>query len=210
MSTPTNLHCAKNIRNLKRLVALVLAIVLTKTVSHAATIVWSGASGVDTNWSDSANWVGGVAPGSDDDVKFYDLGSNGVVGVVNNTVDLNFAGNTGSLQYGNTNGFHTTLIPNGQTLNLTDANGLTVGTLTDNGSAQIVDATITGAGMPNLNNSAAVALIDQGRAANGNGTQRAILDMSGLTFFTANLNAISVGSTLFGGVNNAQNATGTL
>ena len=74
-----------------------------------------------------------------------------------------------------------------------------------------MDTTITGpGGTLNLSNSAANLLVDQGRAANGNGTQRAILDMSGLGTFVAKVNSISVGTTTVGGANNAQNATGTL
>lgn len=178
--------------------------------SHAATIVWNGASGTDTNWSNANNWVGGIAPGGSDDVKFFDAGATNAAAVVDNVMDSGFGGTVASLQYGNTNGFHTTLIPSGSTLNVTGAGGLTAGTLTDNGSAQIVTATVTGAGMLNLNNSAALLLANQGRAANGNGTQRGVLDMSGLNNFTGNFSLIAVGSASFGGSANAQNATGTL
>ena len=44
-----------------------------------------------------------------DDVRFFDAGAAGVaVSNVNNYVDANFGGNIASLQYGNTNGNHTT------------------------------------------------------------------------------------------------------
>ncbi len=192
-------------------VPIVLLTAVVATAAQAGTIIWSGASGTDTNWSNPANWVGSVAPGSADDVKFFDLGSNGTPGLANNLDDSSFSGTIGSLQYGNTNGFHTTVIPNGTTLNITGGNGLTVGTLQDNGSAEIVTATVTGAGGAlNLNNANAVIVVDQGRAANGNATQRATLDMSGLSTFTGNVSAIAVGSVIFGGANNIQNATGTL
>ena len=176
---------------------------------QAGTIVWSGSSGTDSNWFTAGNWVGGVQPGSTDDVKFFDTGANAAAGVINNTVDINFGGTIGSLQYGNTNGFHTTLITNGVLLNVTGANGLTVGTLTDNGSSQIVTATVTGAGALNFNNPAAVLFVSQGKSANANGSLRATLDMSSLASFNANINSISVGSANAGG-NNAQNATGTI
>lgn len=210
MSTPAITRYAKNTKNLIRLLALLTAVLSTQTMSRAATIVWSGASGVDSNWSTGANWVNSTAPGSADDVKFYDLDNVATASNINNVVDLSFPGSIGSLQYANTNGFHTTSITNGQTLNLVGANGLTAGTLTDNGNAQIVNATITGAGALNLNNTSANIVVDQGRAANGNASQRAILDMSGLASFTANFNAMSVGATMFGGGNNVQNTTGTL
>ena len=177
----------------------------------AAPIVWSGANvATDTNWSDNLNWVGNVAPGSGDDVKFYDTGAAGTVGVIDNIVDGSFGGTVASLQYANTNGFHTTSIPVGVTLNVTGANGITSGTLQDSGSTLIVNASVAGAGTLNVNNILAPIIINQGRAANGNGTQRGILDMSGLSTFTANISLIAVGDAMAGGSANAQNATGTL
>src|SRR5579864_8219437 len=119
MSTPTISPYAKNIKNLTRLLAFLLAIFSGGTILRAATIVWSGASGVDTNWSDSANWVGGILPGPSDDVKFFDMGA-GAQGVVSNVVDGAFGGYIGTLQYGNTNNSHTTLIASGVTLNVTN------------------------------------------------------------------------------------------
>ena len=176
--------------------------------AFAATSVWNGPATTNTAnlWSDS-NWTPS-APATIDDVKFYDLGAIPGVSNINNTVGADIT--IGSLQYGNTNGFHTTLIDSGATLNITGTGGLTVGTLTDNGNAQIVNATVTGGGALNLNNSAANLLVDQGRSANGNGTQRGILDLSGLGNFTANLSRVAVGVTTLGGSVNAQNATGTL
>src|SRR6516162_1207090 len=35
-----------------------------------ATRVWSGASLASANWNDTANWVGGVAPTTNDDLVF--------------------------------------------------------------------------------------------------------------------------------------------
>ena len=190
--------------------ALLLATFLAPGLS-AATIIWSGANvATDTNWSDNLNWIGSVAPGSADDVKFYDTGAAGAVGVADNIVDGSFGGTVASLQYANTNGFHTTSIPVGVTLNLTGTNGITSGTLQDSGSALIVNASIAGAGTLNVNNILAPIVINQGRSANGNGTQRGILDMSGLHTFTASISLIAVGDAMAGGSANAQNATGTL
>jgi hypothetical protein len=103
--------------------------------SQAATIVWSGASGTDTNWSTGANWSGAVAPGGSDDVKFYDAGTNLTTGLPNSLVDAAFGGYVGSLQFGQTNGLHTVFIPAGQTLNVTNGN-LVVGTPGDVGVAK--------------------------------------------------------------------------
>src|SRR5947207_3195980 len=38
--------------------------------SLLATMLWSGASTVDSNWTTGANWVGGVAPQQDDSLVF--------------------------------------------------------------------------------------------------------------------------------------------
>lgn len=189
--------------------AVIICVAILSTTVRASTIVWNGSSGTDSNWSTAGNWLGGVQPGSADNVQFFDLGSNTTAGVINNTVDSGFSGTISSLQYGNTNGFHTTLITNGTTLNITGAGGLTVGTLTDNGASQIVTATITGSGALNFNNTGATLFVNQGRAANGTGSLRATLDMSSLASFNANIGSVSVGSALTVG-NNAQNATGTI
>lgn len=188
-----------------------LGLSLTAFSVSAATIVWNGASGTDTNWSNGNNWINAIAPGGGDDVKFYDTGANGTAGAPDNLVDSSFGGFIGSLQYGNTNGFHTTFIAAGQTLNVTNNGGLTAGTLTANGNAQVVTATIMGTnGTLNVSNTAANVLVVQGLAANGSGTQRATLDLSGLGAFNANVSRISVGDITAGNANNAQNATGTL
>ena len=196
---------------------LAFLILLLACGANAATLIWTVASGTDTNWFTGANWTNatagtsGTAPAGTDNVKFYDLGAVAGVSNINNFVDTSFAGYIGSLQYANTNNNHTTLIAPNQTLNLTSSGGLTTGTLTDNGSAQIVNATITGpGGTLNLSNSAAVLYVSQGRAANGNGTQRATLDLTGLDTFLATANRIDVGTRQPGGTANAQNATGTL
>src|SRR6266480_4157133 len=38
--------------------------------SLMATMLWSGASTVDSNWTSGANWVGGAAPQQDDSLVF--------------------------------------------------------------------------------------------------------------------------------------------
>ena len=148
--------------------ATLIAAAVTAGTSQAAVILWSGSSGTDTNWSNGNNWVGNVAPGGGDDAKFFNLGTNGTVAVPNNLVDSSFAGYLGSLQYGNTNGFHTTSIAAGQTLNITNTGGLTVGTPGDVGVAYTNRATISGVGGTlNVSNAAANISLNQlsGRSA---------------------------------------------
>ena len=199
------------------LLLLAFLLGLSAISAGAATIIWSGASGTDTNWSNGNNWVGNVAPGGGDDVKFFDLGAVGTASATgtntpNNLVDASFGGYIGSLQYGNTNGNHTTVITNGATLSVTNTGGLTVGTLTTPSTTQKVYATITGAGGTLVvSNLAANIVIDQGtNTASGGATLRATLDLTGLGQFIATVNRVGVGSAQLGGANNAQSATGTL
>src|SRR5208282_608453 len=147
------------------------------------TSVWNATNNVsaNTNWSTSANWSP-APPGMADGVEFFDNGNVAAVSNINNVVDANFS--IASLQYGNTNGNHTTLIAPGRTLDLSGANGLVAGTETDNGTAQTVFPTITGtAGALAITNSSANLIVRQGTAISG-GSQRATLEMSGLGNFT--------------------------
>ena len=179
-----------------RVFVIALGLLLSVAGVSAATIVWSGASGTDTNWSTAGNWVGGTVPAGGDDVKLVDAGTNLVAGVANSLVDLSFGGYIGSLQFGQSNGFHTVQIAAGQTLNLTNVGGLFVGTSGDVGAARVLTNSIKGAGATlNLNNTAANLVLNQGQAsANGS---RAVLDLSGVDNFNANIFSIGIGSIHF-------------
>jgi autotransporter-associated beta strand protein len=52
---------------------------------------WSGASGTDQKWSDSANWVGGVAPVAGDSLSFPTVGSSVLSPVNDLTAGTSFA-----------------------------------------------------------------------------------------------------------------------
>jgi hypothetical protein len=169
-------------------VALCAILLAAGPESHATTIIWSGTSGTDTNWSTAANWTGGL-PGASDDVKFFNNGAVATVSNLNNVVDASTA--IGSLQVGNTNNFHTTLIPAGQSL--TVAGALQVGTGTDQTSSQSVFATMTGAGSLAVNNTAANILIGQGNTGGSSATLKATLDLRGLDNFTANVSRLGIG-----------------
>jgi autotransporter-associated beta strand protein len=178
---------------------------LTVASHPPATIIWNGPGPGLNSWSTAGNWSPAEIPESLDNVKFYDVGAIGVgVSNINNSVDGNFGGTIASLQYASTNGNHTTFIAPGNTLTISGSAGLTVGTETDNGSAQIVFTTITGsAGTLVVDNSSADLVIRQGSATSS--SQRATLDLSGLSNFSADLDQILVG--VIGPVNRA---TGTL
>jgi autotransporter-associated beta strand protein len=193
----------------------------TLTVSsHPASVhIWNGPGSGSNPWSSAGNWSPAQIPEFLDDVKFFDPGATGLaVSNINNYVDVNFGGNIASLQYGNTNGNHTTLLATGSTLTLSGANGLIAGTETENGNAQTVFSTITGpGGALVIDNPGADLIVRQG-TTNSSGSQRATLDMSGLGTFAATLNQILVGcagpqnrqtGTLYFGRTNTVTLTGT-
>jgi autotransporter-associated beta strand protein len=161
------------------------------------TVIWSGADAfrnVSTNWSDANNWTGGM-PGPGNNIYFFDQGSNGTAGVVNNVVDGNTTIST--LQYGNTNGFHTTQINAGVNLVVSNTAGVNLvftGTGTDNGSTQTVYTTVKGTGTLTVldTNGASAFVVQQGSANNGSHT--ATLDLSGLANFNLTAGGLMVGS----------------
>src|SRR5215469_16434510 len=193
VSKPTSIGIWKLLLATVMLMATLPAARLT-----AATNIWSGANvATDTNWSDGANWVGGIAPGSSDDVKFFNTGTASTIGVTNNIVDGGFSGTIGSLQYGATNGFgyHTTYITPGQTLWVTNTNGVYVGTASDLGVAYTNYATIAGAnGTLVVSNSSANISLNQGTGTSVNFSQ-SILNMTNLGTFNATVNRIAMGTT---------------
>ena len=170
------------------------------------TCLWNGPGAGLNDWSASGNWSPAGPPTAIDTVNFFNAGGGGLaVSNVNNLVDGAFGGTISALQYGNTNGNHTTSIAAGQTLNITGDNGLLVGTETDNGNSQNVDATITGAGgVLSMNDPNANLTVRQGSASSG-GSERATLEMSGLDV----VNLIA-GRVLVGVVALVPRATGTL
>ncbi len=189
-------------------------VLLAEMPLTAQTAVWSGyhaTNSVDTNWSDANNWTGG-APGPAASVCFFDAGANGSQCVVNNIVD----GNTTilSLQYGNTNGFHTTQIESGLTLTVSNnaaANLVFVGTGTDNGGSQTVDATVTGTGGRLVvmgTNTGSAMIIQQGSA--GSGTHNATLNLAGLDTFNLTAGRLLVGGAPGSSVNASNYCSGTV
>jgi pectin methylesterase-like acyl-CoA thioesterase len=164
-------------------------------------MTWSGASGTDTNWSTAGNWFGGV-PGATDDVKFFDFGTNGALGVANSFANPAFAGSIGTLQLGQTNGLHTIALADGTALNISGGN-LVVGTPADVGAARNLTNYITGLNASlNVSNAAAQIAIQQGTAVNVSGT-RGNLNLAGLGNFNAHVSRLGLGSTVFQNPGNA-------
>lgn len=131
---------------------------------------------------------------------------------MNNIVD----GNTTilSLQYGNTNRFHTTQIKSGLTLTVSNnaaANLVFVGTGTDNGGSQTVAATVTGTGGRLVvvgTNPGSQIIIQQGSGTAGshNGT----LNLAGLDTFNLTADRLLVGGAPGTSVNASNYCSGTL
>ena len=157
--------------------------------SHSPTsLIWNGPGNGANNWTNVNNWSPTFAPEYADNVKFFNAGASGIaISNLNNFIAFDTA--IASLQFGNTNGNHTTLIGDGNTLTI--SGGLTAGTETDNGNGQVVSATVTGNG-GTLNLTGGSLIVRQGSTTSG-GAPRATLDLSGLGELDATMSQISVG-----------------
>jgi hypothetical protein len=173
--------------------AAVTLVVVGGTTGAAGTFVWNGPGAGNNNWSTATNWLPAAFPGMSNDVKFFDAGAVSAVSQVNNLVDTDVG--VKSLQYGNTNGSHATLVDSGRTLT---AGGLTVGTETDNGSGQTVWTAIAGpGGVLSVSNPGGSLVVRQGCGTAGSAL-KATLDLSGLDVFKAAVSNVAIGS--LGGV----------
>src|SRR5215216_4872429 len=97
-----------------------------------APYIWTG-SDPSLLWSNGANWSPTGPPGQLDDARFFDLGATNDTVSINNIVSSSTS--IQALWYGQTNGFHNTLINSGATLTL--SNALTAGTETTNTLDQV-------------------------------------------------------------------------
>jgi len=193
-----------------RTIAVLSTLVALPYLGMAASFDWTG---TDLFWSTPTAWSPLGPPANDDDVRFFDPGAAPDAATVNITVSANAT--VRSLWFGNTNGFHNMLIEPGVTLTLrgTNDNGfgrlgsdpaatapnpnvqstLYVGTKSEVSVSQVVTAMVSGEGgtllLDNTNNEVNIRQAWGG----GGGAHRAILNMSGLGTFRANLSRIRVG-----------------
>jgi autotransporter-associated beta strand protein len=188
-----------------------LIIIAAAPFANGANDPWNGSSGVNLFWLTPGNWAGG-SPGPSDDALFFDVGTTNdnisptSIVTANTTIH--------ALRLGQTNGFHNLIINSGVTLTVSGTNHNGYGPLgVDPFAASITNAlstmfagpwpgvggivavqltnTISGAGKLVLNNTNNDLVV---RYCNGqNVVHYAILDMSGLSMFTANLARIAVG-----------------
>jgi autotransporter-associated beta strand protein len=194
---------------------VVLVPALLVSIARAGTNAWSALGG-DLFWSTAGNWSPSGPPGPNDEARFFNPGA-----VADATVDIVVSASTNiqRLWFGQTNGPNQNMTLNpGVTLTVSgtndngygplgsdpDAGGITpdpvpmrylstiyVGTKTTNSSTQIVRATISGQGTLVANNTNNEILIRQFHPTGA--AHRAILDLSGLDNFVANLGRIRVG-----------------
>ena len=170
---------------------------LSGVAVNPGTLLWT-AGGGDTSWSTVLDWTnltasGNGPPGPVNNLIFTNTAAVNSPGTINNVMDGNFT--VGSLQFNNnalntSPNYHVTLINDGQTLLLT--NGLMVGTGTDAGLNNVVNAAITGAnGTLTLSNGDNLS-VQQGSATDG--AHEAVLDLSGLgNLSVTNVSRITVG-----------------
>jgi hypothetical protein len=168
---------------------------------------WIGAdiSNHNTNWSDGLNWSSGVAPGANGPASFTTTASASVSALstagggpgalvpssINNVVDANFS--ILQLSYANTNGtYHNTYVSDNSSLNVT-LDGLTVGSPSADFGNTSGNVTISGpAGALNVTNSNSIIYVGLGDGSPAS-TAHAVLDMSGLGTFNANVANFFVG-----------------
>jgi hypothetical protein len=165
----------------------------------SAPYIWTG-NDTGLLWSSGANWSPTGPPGELDDARFFDLGATNDPVSVNNRVSTSTS--IQALWYGQTNGFHNTLIDSGATL--TVSNTLTVGTESSNALDQVVFATISGAGLLRTANTNANIIARQ--LHTDTGPHRATLDLSALDSFEATSGRLLVGV----GSGAARRAMGTI
>ena len=188
----------------------VSAVLATAWPASAVAITWSGAT--DDLWSTSTNWSGGIPSDTPPvDVIFNNTDSNATAGTVTNVADVTQTINT--LRYNNvtatTGSTQTTQINPGVTLNVTGnitGDGSTTGNYSfyvgsghnnDAGTTGVTQVNFTGGGTLNISNGGANTggdIVVRNTSSTGGGTRRAILDLSGLNQFTANVDQLMVGN----------------
>lgn len=171
---------------------VVLACVALACGLAQAQNTWTGSAGT-TNWSIPGNWSFGTAPTAADTVVFDNTTTPfAPAGVVDNIVDANFTIYALNYQTVSTNGYHTTFINPGVSLNIngTTANAFWVqfpGSVS--GTLSVYDRFI-GPGTLTVTNTTGAINASQG---GGNNDHYATLDLSGLTNFSASVGQIFVG-----------------
>lgn len=186
-----------------KLVGSALAVLASLGVGHGQT-TWDNGAAPDINWSTSTNWSTDASPAGTA-VVFGNLGASGSSTTVTNVVDTSFsAGNAlSSLTFSNTGAsvWQVTQVSSGQTLAV---NGpFVVGGYTSGSNA--TQAAFAGSGTLAVNAASSTFSVSNAGSTSG----RAILDLSALGAFTAQVNAFDLGggTTGFGTLYLSDNST---
>jgi hypothetical protein len=200
------------------------AVLTVNALANAGTLLWTGASDLDQNWSTALNWTNITAagygpPGLSNSILFTNIAAvsisaltypgSGVVnsGSVNNFANGSFAISalTNLANAPNTAQVYQNIgVAAGATLSLT--NNLEVGGFTglDFGGTNIANLTISGAGAT-LSESGSGVIVSADSA--NTGPHNAVLDLSGLDTFTMNGTQIRLGVE---GSGNAHHSSGIM
>jgi len=168
-------------------------LVVNAVTTAPGALLWTN-GGVDLNWSTSLNWTnvtaGGYGPPiAANSVLFTNISTTASAGITNNIVDTGMT--ISSLQYANnatTPNYHVTLVKAGQALLVT--NGMFVGTATDAGANNLVNAVVTGG--------AGTLIVSNGnfsaqQSSASDGPHQATLDLSGLGTLRVTVSKFGVG-----------------
>jgi fibronectin-binding autotransporter adhesin len=190
LSTTRNLSSVNQAR--RQFSPLIAAILLNLLVEGAALAqnTWTGAAGT-TNWTDPGNWSFGVTP-TGGDVLFDNTPPAAAAGIIDNIVGVDFTINSFGYQTVSTNGFHTTQIPAGVSLNINGAGGnaVSVGIPTALNTESLTSRLVGGGTLTITNATGAINAVQYG----ANNDHRATLDLSGLTNFSASLGQVLIGA----------------
>src|SRR5947207_331711 len=99
-------------------IVCLVALAALASVNRASATSWAGSSLTTNGWSDSLNWDTSIVPGPSDAVTFSIAGSTNAQATVNNVVDANYTINSFTYSEVSSNGYHTTLIGPGLSLNI--------------------------------------------------------------------------------------------
>ncbi len=184
-------------RHSKHLIVGSLA-VLWLGANVSAQNAWTSA-GVDQNWSTTGNWGFAYLPNTDPTLGlvFFDNAYPAGGGEVNNVVNTPFEINAIKYAVLSTNGYHNTFIPEGVTLSVRsetqDPIVIAYGAYGSPIDGRTLQYRVSGPGSLSVSNSAGAIDATQ---PGSNADHYAILDLTSLTNFTADVQQIRVGAIL--------------
>ncbi|MDY0167310.1 MAG: hypothetical protein RBS80_12250, partial [Thermoguttaceae bacterium] len=194
------------------IVALTAGLIGAGPAARAATVLWDGGAGANMSWTadgPGGNWSGSAVPGAADTAAFTHVAGGAAHGALTNVVPSAYTAAALSYQLDPatpTAFFHTTEIAAGGTLLLTgglNVSPSSVGAAGDvrTGQSFVVDVAVVGSGstlqVGDTGTHTANMIIGRSASAGSHNTYSSHsfgkLDLSGLSYFEANLNTLSLG-----------------